>query len=67
MRFPLKANAIKDLAKYRALQSALNIWVKYIETFEVLKMCFDKDFRLLTVPCEKIRGDGNGMTGPIKF
>jgi LmbE family N-acetylglucosaminyl deacetylase len=51
----LKANAIKGLAEYRALQSRLNTGVKYVEAFEVLKMCFDKDFRLLTIPYEKIK------------
>lgn len=50
----LKANAIKGLAEYRALQSRLNTGVKYVEAFEVLKLCFDKDFRLLTVPYAKI-------------
>jgi LmbE family N-acetylglucosaminyl deacetylase len=51
----LKANAIKGLAEYRALQSRLNTGVKYVEAFEVLKLCFDKDFRLLTVPYAKIQ------------
>jgi LmbE family N-acetylglucosaminyl deacetylase len=51
----LKANAIKGLAEYRALQSRLNTGIKYVEAFEVLKMCFDKDFRLLTIPYEKTR------------
>ena len=49
----LKANAIKGLAEYRALQSRLNTGVKYVEAFEVLKICFDKDFKLLTIPYEK--------------
>ena len=49
-RLYLKANAIKGLAEYRALQSRLNTEVKHVEAFEVLKLCFDKDFRLLTVP-----------------
>lgn len=50
----LKANAIKGLAEYRALQSRLNTTVKYVEAFEVLKLCFDKDFKLLTLPYQKI-------------
>jgi LmbE family N-acetylglucosaminyl deacetylase len=52
-RLYLKANAIKGLAEYRALQSRLNTEVKYVEAFEVLKLCFDIDFKLLTVPYEK--------------
>ncbi len=51
----LKANAIKGLAEYRALQSRLNTGVKYAEAFEVLKICFDKNFKLLTIPYEKIK------------
>ena len=46
----LKANGIKGLAEYRALQSRLNTGVKYVEAFEVLKLCFDKEFKLWTVP-----------------
>ena len=51
----LKSNAIKGLAEYRALQSRLNTEVRYVEAFEVLKLCFDKDFKLLTVPYVKIK------------
>ncbi|MGI0086869.1 MAG: PIG-L deacetylase family protein [Nitrosotalea sp.] len=50
----LKSNAIKGLAEYRALQSRLNTEVRYVEAFEVLKLCLNKDFKLLTVPYEKI-------------
>lgn len=50
----LKANAIKGLAEYRALQSRLNSSIKYVEAFEVLKLCFDKEFKLLKVPYQKI-------------
>lgn len=46
----LKANGIKGLAEYRALQSRLNSTVDYVEAFEVLKLCFDKEFKLLKVP-----------------
>lgn len=55
----LKANAIKGLAEYRALQSRLNTGVKYAEAFEVLKMCFNKDFTLLTIPYEQPNKDLN--------
>lgn len=50
----LKANAIKGLAEYRALQSRLNSSVKYVEAFEVLKLCFDKEFKLLKIPYQKV-------------
>ncbi|HJU14654.1 MAG TPA: PIG-L deacetylase family protein [Candidatus Nitrosotalea sp.] len=51
----LKANAIKGLAEYRALQSRLNTGVKYAEAFEVLKICFDKNFKLLTIPYDSMK------------
>jgi LmbE family N-acetylglucosaminyl deacetylase len=51
----LKSNAIKGLAEYRALQSRLNTEVRYVEAFEVLKLCFDKDFKLLTVPYVRVK------------
>ena len=50
----LKANAIKGLAEYRALQSRLNSSIKYVEAFEVLKLCFDKEFKLLKIPYHSI-------------
>ncbi|HEV2192370.1 MAG TPA: PIG-L deacetylase family protein [Nitrosopumilaceae archaeon] len=46
----LKANGIKGLAEYRALQSRLNSTVNYVEAFEVLKLCLDKEFKLLKIP-----------------
>jgi LmbE family N-acetylglucosaminyl deacetylase len=46
----LKTDAIKGLAEYRALQSRLNSTVNYVEAFEVLKLCLDKEFKLLKVP-----------------
>ncbi len=49
----LRANAIKGLAEYRALQSRLNGCIRYVEAFEVLKLCFDKEFKLLKVPFGK--------------
>lgn len=45
----LKSNAIKGLAEYRALQSRLNHSVTSVESFEVLKLCFGKEFKLLKV------------------
>lgn len=53
----LKANAIKGLAEYRALQSRLNTSIKYVEAFEVMKICLTNDFKLLTVPYEKITNE----------
>ncbi len=46
----LKANAIKGLAEYRALQSRLNTSVKYAEAFTVIKLCLDRDFALFKAP-----------------
>ncbi|HUG96860.1 MAG TPA: PIG-L family deacetylase, partial [Nitrososphaera sp.] len=48
----LKSNAIKGLAEYRALQSRLNHSVTSVEAFEVLKLCFGKEFKLLKVQQE---------------
>jgi LmbE family N-acetylglucosaminyl deacetylase len=60
----LKDNAIKGLAEYRALQSRLNGVTKndtqvedtdlieafrYVEAFEVLKLCLDREFKLSNV------------------
>lgn len=50
----LRANAIKGLAEYRALQSRLNTSINYVEAFEVLKMCFGKEFKLWKVPNEQM-------------
>ena len=59
----LKANAIKGLAEYRALQSRLNTSINYVEAFEVLKICFGKEFKLWKVPNERIP-KGAGTTRP---
>jgi LmbE family N-acetylglucosaminyl deacetylase len=48
-----KANAIKGLAEFRALQSRLNTSIDYVETFDVLKLCLDKEFKLQKVPYDK--------------
>lgn len=50
----LKSNAIRGLAEYRALQSRLNTSVTCVEAFEVMKLCFGKEFALLRVLREKI-------------
>ena len=49
----LKANAIKGLAEYRALQSRMNGSIKYVEAFEVLRLCFDAYFKLLKAPLQE--------------
>ena len=49
----LKANAIKALAEYRALQSRLNTSIIYVEAFEALKLYFDKEFKLTKAPFHK--------------
>lgn len=40
-----KINAIKGMAEYRALQSRLNTTITHVESFQVMKMCFNADFR----------------------
>ena len=43
----IKTSAIKGLAQYRALQSRLGTSVTHVESFEVLKLSFEHDFKLL--------------------
>ena len=43
----IKDNAIKGLAQYRALQSRLGSSITAVEAFEVLKLGFADDFKLL--------------------
>jgi len=50
----LKANAIKGLAEYRALQSRLNTAIDHVEAFEVLKLCLNKDLALSQVPYARL-------------
>src|SRR5947208_8313207 len=59
----LKANAIKGLAEYRALQSRLNTSINYVEAFEVLKMCLGKEFKLWKIPNDRIPKIA-GVTNP---
>ncbi|MDE1829114.1 MAG: PIG-L family deacetylase [Thaumarchaeota archaeon] len=65
----LRANAIKGLAEYRALQSRLNTGVNFVEAFEVVKICFDKDFGLLTIPYERIKNQNtvNSLDQVLEF
>jgi LmbE family N-acetylglucosaminyl deacetylase len=50
----LKSNAIRGLAEYRALQSRFNNTVTCVEAFEVQKLFFGKEFKLLKIPQENI-------------
>ena len=43
----IKSNAIRGLAEYRALQSRLNTSITAVEAFEVYKIGFKDDFKLL--------------------
>ena len=54
----LKAQGIKGLSEYRALQSRLNSTVDHVEAFEVLKLCLDKEFKLLKVPHKNLEKEG---------
>ncbi len=60
----LKANAIKGLAEYRALQSRLNTSVNYVEAYEVIKLCFGNEFTLWKVPSEQIPKNESINTKP---
>jgi LmbE family N-acetylglucosaminyl deacetylase len=46
--------AIKALAGFRALQSRFDTPIRYVEAFEVVKVCVDKEFKLQKVPYEKV-------------
>jgi hypothetical protein len=50
----LKSNAIRGLGQYRALQSRFNHTITCVESFEVQKLFFGKEFKLLKFPQEKI-------------
>jgi LmbE family N-acetylglucosaminyl deacetylase len=62
----LKSNAIRGLAEYRALQSRLNTGVTCVEAFEVMKLCFGKEFGLLKAQKESIsRGADVGLPSAV--
>jgi LmbE family N-acetylglucosaminyl deacetylase len=44
----ITSNAIKGLAQYRALQSRLDSSITSVESFEVLKLSFEQDFKVLS-------------------
>lgn len=45
-----KINAIRGMAEYRALQSRLNSTITHVESFEVMKMCVNSDFKPMILP-----------------
>jgi LmbE family N-acetylglucosaminyl deacetylase len=49
----LRADAIKGLAGFRALQSRFHGSVSYVEAFDVAKMCLSTEFKLRRIPYEK--------------
>jgi len=49
----LQSNAIRGLGQYRALQSRFDNSVSCVEAFEVQKLFFGKDFKLLNIPQDK--------------
>jgi LmbE family N-acetylglucosaminyl deacetylase len=55
----IKSNAIKGLAQYRALQSRLGSSITAVEAFEVLKLGFANDFRLLNFESTNPKHLGN--------
>lgn len=50
----LQSNAIRGLAQYRALQSRLDNSVTCVEAFEVQRLFFGKEFKLLSTPQENL-------------
>ena len=50
----LQSNDIRGLAQYRALQSRSDNSVSCVEAFEVQKLFFGKDFKLLNIPQDKV-------------
>jgi LmbE family N-acetylglucosaminyl deacetylase len=44
----IQSSAIRGLAQYRALQSKLNTSVTHVEAFEVLKLSFENEFKMLS-------------------
>lgn len=44
------AEHLRGLAEFRALQSRLNTKMRYVEGFEVMKLCIDEDFKLQKLP-----------------
>jgi len=46
----------------------LNTSISYVEAFDVLKLCIDKEFKLQKVPYEKSRQDAHhDMESPLEI
>ena len=52
-KFYLRADAIKGLAQFRALQSRFQGPTKFVESFDALKLCLGRDFVLRKMPYQK--------------
>ena len=52
-KFYLRADAIKGLAQFRALQSRFQGTAKFVESFDALKLCLDKALALKKMPYQK--------------
>ncbi len=63
----LRANAIKGLAEYRALQSRFHGSVNYVEAFDAAKLCLGSEFALRRVPYEKPGLTESHLAGAIEI
>ena len=52
-KFYLRADAIRGLAQFRALQSRFQGPAKFVESFDALKLCLGRDFMLRKMPYQK--------------
>ncbi len=52
-KFYLRADAIKGLAQFRALQSRFQGPARFVESFDALKLCLGRDFVLKKMPYQK--------------
>lgn len=57
-----RANAIKGLAEFRALQSRFHGEVEYVEAFDVVKLCLGREFKLRRVPYQMPQIQAYGET-----
>jgi hypothetical protein len=63
----LRANAIKGLAEYRALQSRFHGSVNYVEAFEASKLALGNDFILRKIPYKKADGQANPQVPKVEI
>ncbi len=66
-KFHLRANAIKGLAEYRALQSRFKGSINYVEEFDASKLCLGNEFKLKKVPYENPGAQATGRTAAIEI